>query len=129
MNSSRCRILMVSLLPFLAPALVGAQTLPLDALKTQEYWTVYELLQGSGRIDKDTYYASVLLHEPAKDKVLAWKSGDPVPREADVILLRKGQVIEARVDIASRKVESWKEPKDVQAPIIESEFHDLDWRL
>src|SRR5579864_4693802 len=125
MNHTRCRNLMVSLFPLLGPILAGAQTHPLDALKTQEYWTVYEVLQGSGRIDKDTYYASVLLHEPAKDKVLAWKSGDPVPREADVILLRKGQVIEARVDVAGRKVESWKEPKGVQAPIIESEFHEL----
>jgi primary-amine oxidase len=125
MNGAHCRTLMVSLFPLLGPALGGAQTHPLDALKTQEYWTVYEVLQGSGRVDKDTYYASVLLHEPAKDKVLAWKSGDTVPREADVILLRKGQVVEARVDIAGRKVESWKEPKGVHAPIVESEFHEL----
>ena len=125
MNIVDGRILIVSLFPFLAPALVVAQTHPLDALKTQEYWTIYEVLQASGRIDKDTNYASVLLHEPPKDKVLAWKTGDPVPREADVILLRKGQVIEARVDVAGRKVESWKEPKGVQAPIIETEFHDL----
>jgi len=106
-----------------------AQTLapvhPLDALKTQEYWTVYEVLQASGRIDPDTYYASVLLHEPLKDTVLGWKAGDPIPREADVILLRKGQVIEARIDIAGRKLESWKEVKGVQAPVIESEFREL----
>ena len=125
MNGPHCRTLMVSLFPLLAPALAGAQTHPLDALKTQEYWTVYEVLQGSGKIDKDTYYASILLHEPAKDKVLAWKSGDAIPREADVILLRKGQVMVARVDVAGRKVESWKEPKGVHAPIIESEFR---WR-
>jgi hypothetical protein len=55
MNTAHGRILIVSLFPFLAPAFVGAQTHPLDALKTQEYWTVYEVLQASGKIDKDTY--------------------------------------------------------------------------
>jgi len=34
-------------------------------------------------------------------------------------------VIEARVDIAGRKMESWKEVKGVQAPVIESEFREL----
>jgi primary-amine oxidase len=57
--------------------------------------------------------------------VLAWKSSDPIPREADLILMRKGQVMEARVDIAGRKMESWKEVKGVQVPIIESEFREL----
>src|SRR5579862_631054 len=115
-----CRILALLALPFLAAA-----QHPLDALKTQEYWTVYEVLQATGRIDPDTFYASVLLHEPAKDAVLAWKSSDPIPRAADVILLRKGQVFEASVDIAGRKMESWKEVKGVQAPVIESEFREL----
>ena len=129
MNTDRYWILMPLLFGLLAPAVVPAQTQapvhPLDALKMQEYWTVYEVLQASGRMDKDTYYATVLLHEPAKDKVLAWKAGDPVPREADAILIRKGQAIEARVDIAGRKLESWKEPKGVHAPIIDSEFKEL----
>jgi primary-amine oxidase len=106
------------------PCLAAAQH-PLDALKTQEYWTVYEVIQASGQMDPDTFYASVLLHAPPKDTVLAWKSSDPIPREADVILMRKGKVIEARVDIAGRKMESWKEVKGVQAPVIESEFREL----
>lgn len=129
LKTDRCRTQILFLWSFLAPAVALAQTQapahPLDALKTQEYWTVYEVLQGTGRIDKDTYTASVLLHEPAKDKVLAWKDGDPIQREADVILLRKGHVTEARIDIAGRKLESWQERKGVQAPILESEFKDL----
>ncbi len=129
MRTPRCRIFVISLFSLLAPAFAAAQTQPpdhpLDALKSQEYWTVYEVLQASGKIDAGTYYASVLLHEPPKDKVLAWKPGDPIFREADAVLLRKGQVIEARVDIAGRKLASWKEVKDAQAPIIESEFREL----
>jgi len=97
-------------------------THPLEGLNTQEYWTVQEVLQASGKLDADTSYASLLLHEPAKDKVLSWKSGDPIPREADAVLFRKGLVIEARVDIAGRKLESWKEVKGVHAPMLPSEF-------
>jgi primary-amine oxidase len=67
----------------------------------------------------------VLLHEPAKEKVLAWKAGDPITREADVILMRRGVVTEVRVDIAEGKVESWKERKGVQAPIFISELFGL----
>src|SRR5260221_8012348 len=114
---------------FLPLLLLGQNTTPqhpLDALKTQEYWAVYDVLRDSGKIDADTVTHSVLLHEPAKDKVLAWKPGDPIFREAEVILLRKGVTIEALVDIAGRKLESWKERKDVQAPVNAGEFHALD---
>jgi primary-amine oxidase len=73
-------------------------------------------------MDEDTHYASVLLHEPTKDVVLAWKPGQAVPREADVTLMRKGKTIEARVDIAARKLEFWKDVPGVQAPIFVSEI-------
>ena len=99
---------------------------PLEALKTHEYWVVYDVLRDSGKLQPETTTHSVLLHEPAKDKVLAWKPGDPIFREADVILLHKGVTIEALVDIANRKLESWKERKDVQAPVIGAEFEELD---
>ena len=79
---------------------ISRSTHPLDALKTQEYWAVYDVLRDSGKMQDDTVTHSVLLHEPAKDKVLAWKPGDPIFREAEVILLRKGVTIEALVDIS-----------------------------
>src|SRR5215470_9274285 len=98
---------------------------PLDALTTQEYWTVYEVLTGSGNMDSDTHFMSILLHEPSKSLVLAWKPGSAVPREADVILLRKERVIEARVDIAAKKVKSWKEIPGAQGPIFDSEINGI----
>lgn len=118
------------LLAIIFPVLLAAQNQPaqhpLDALKTKEYWTAYDVLRDSGKMDANTVTHSVLLHEPAKDKVLAWKPGDPIFREADVILLRKGVTIEALVDIAGHKLESWKERKDVQAPADMGEFRALD---
>jgi primary-amine oxidase len=111
------------------PALIVAQTAaaehPLDALKSQEYWTVHEVLQATGKIEADTFVMSVLLREPPKEKVLAWKAGEPFTREADVILMQKGVVTEVRVDLGERKVESWKEAKGVQAPIFESELFGM----
>src|SRR6202034_1874638 len=67
---------------------------PLDALTTDEYWTVHDVLEQSGHLTDKTLFSSVLLHEPAKDKVLAWKEGDPIPREADVILEEGGKTIQ-----------------------------------
>jgi primary-amine oxidase len=100
-------------------------THPLEGLKSQEYWVVYEVLRATGKMDADTYCVSVLLHEPNKEKVLVWKNGETFSREADVILLRKGAAIEVRVDIAGRKVESWKERNDVQVPTFNNEFLGL----
>ena len=103
----------------------GKAAHPLDALNTQEYWTVYDVLQASGKIDADTAYATVMLHEPSKDQVLGWKPGNAIPREADAMLVRKGVVFEARVDITAGKLESWKEVKGVQSPMMASEFREL----
>src|SRR3984957_21311867 len=99
---------------------------PLDALTTDEYWTVHDVLEQSGHLTDKTLFSSVLLHEPEKDKVLAWKPGDPIPREADVILEDQGKTIEARVDIAAHKLESWNQVPGVQAPITESELDTMN---
>lgn len=98
---------------------------PLDALTTEEYWTVHDVLEQSGHLTDKTLFSSLLLHEPVKDKVLAWKTGDPIPREADVILESEGKTVEARVDIVGRKLEFWKEIADVQAPITETELDTM----
>jgi len=99
---------------------------PLDGLTTGEYWTAYDVLQQAGHVDGDSFFASELLREPAKDLVLAWKEGSAIPREVDVVILQKGKTFEARVDVASRKLISWQEAKDVQAPFLSSELFGND---
>ncbi|HTZ56925.1 MAG TPA: hypothetical protein VMB49_02460 [Acidobacteriaceae bacterium] len=99
---------------------------PLDALTTEEYWTVHDVLEQSGHLTTKTLFSSVLLHEPDKEKVLAWKPGDNIPREADVILEDGGKTIEARVDISAHRLEFWKEVPGVQAPITESELDTMN---
>lgn len=99
---------------------------PLDGLTTAEYWTAYDLLQQAGYTEPDTFFASVLLREPAKDLVLSWTQDKPIPREADVVLLRQGKTFEARVDLSARKLISWQEMMDVQAPFLASEIFGAD---
>src|SRR5215467_10349305 len=127
-SPARNTVFLVAAMWLCAPLLIAQSQPkhPLDALTTQEYWSVYDVLRDSGKMDADTVTHSVLLHEPAKDKVLAWKSGDPIFREAEVILLRKGLTIEALVDVANHKLEFWKERRDVQAPVDVGEFHALE---
>ena len=113
------------LLAALSASLFAQSTVPqhpLDGLTTSEYWAVHDILQQNGKLGDKVLTASLLLHEPPKDKVLAWKQGDPLLREADVILEIEGKTAEARVDITNRKVESYKEIPGVQAPVTVSEF-------
>jgi primary-amine oxidase len=99
---------------------------PLDGLTTAEYWAAYDVLQQAGHAEPDTFFASVLLREPAKELVLSWTEGQPMTREADVVLLRQGKTFEARVDLAARRLISLQEMKDVQAPFLASEIFGAD---
>jgi primary-amine oxidase len=99
---------------------------PLDDLTKDEYWAIYDVVNASGHLDADTRFISILLHEPDKSTVLAWKPGAAFTREADIVLQRKEKVIEARVDISSRKLESWKEVPGVQSAFTLNEIIGLN---
>src|SRR5258708_19690161 len=86
--------LITILFPLLLPAQNQSAQHPLDALKTQEYCAVYDVLRDSGKIDKDTVTHSVLLHDPAKDKLLAWTYSDPTFRDSAAILFSKAITID-----------------------------------
>ncbi len=120
----RASFLLMGLGDYAAIAQGTAPLHPLDGLTTAEYWVAYDVLQQAGHAEPDSFFASVLLREPAKDFVLAWKGGSSIPREADVVMLQKGKTFEARVDLAARKLISWREVKDVQAPFLSSEIFD-----
>ena len=104
----------------------SAQPHPLDGLSTAEYWVAYDVLQQAGHAGPEGFFASVLLREPPKNLVLNWKEGSATPREADVVMFEKGKTFEARVDLAARKLSSWRELKDVQAPFLGSEIFGSD---
>jgi primary-amine oxidase len=98
---------------------------PLDGLTTKEYWTVQDVLIESGHMTDKTLVASLLLHEPTKDKVLAWKAGDPMVREADVVLIDNADTVEAKVNISAHSLESGTLVAGVQAPITGTELDTM----
>ena len=99
---------------------------PLDALTPDEYWKIYNALRDAGKLAEKTIFASILLHEPNKSEVLSWKPGEPIRREADVVLLTDGRSYEALVDVGSGKLESYTELKGAQAPVSQGELHGYD---
>lgn len=121
------RIFVFTLLAvFTASASQPAVHNPLDALTPQEYWTIYNVMQSSGHVEEKTIFASILLHEPDKQYVLAWKSGEPMERKADVVLLDKGHSYAALVDISGKKIESFHELKGAQAPFTGEQEHAIE---
>ena len=63
----------------------------------------------------------IQLKEPPKDAVLAWKPGQPVRREAWLMVEQGRQVFEAVVDLQGKKLVSWTEIKGVQPPYVDLE--------
>lgn len=101
-----------------------AQDHPLDPLSEQELDVMVEVLKADSRMPEGSLYPTVALKEPPKAFVKAWKKGDPVPREAFVVVLDrvKNQTYEAVVDVKGRKVVSWKNIPGVQPGVLIEEF-------
>jgi primary-amine oxidase len=128
MNYVRTSLLSVVVLILIAssPAL-KAQTAkhPLDGLTSTELWTTYEVLRASGKVDADTRYPMVQLKEPPKDEVLAWKPGQPIRREAFVVVWKAKQTFEAVVDLKGKKIVAWTEMKGVQPNSVIEEQNEI----
>jgi primary-amine oxidase len=105
-------------------ARVSAQSAkhPLDGLTAPEHWAILDALRASGHTDKNTRYPLITLHEPPKNEVLLWKPGESFRREAFVYVKQGTKTFEATVDIAGRKVISWKEIPGVQPSLVEDEL-------
>ncbi len=94
---------------------------PLDGLTARELWVAYDVLLAAGHIDDATRFASVLLREPPKAEVLAWKPGASFRREASAVLLKGPKAYEAIVDVARKRLLSWKEIQGAQPNLVQSE--------
>jgi len=126
---SRCKLYtLVVFFLLLAPcfALPPAVHHPLDALTPEEYWKIYNTLNDAGKLGEKTLFSSILLQEPNKSDVLAWKPGMPIVRKADAVLLTEGKSFEATVNIGTGKLEAYTELKKDQAPLTETEMHGYD---
>ena len=106
----------------LATPITRAATHPLDPLDFAEHWQALEILRTAERLDKDTRFSRLRLHEPPKRDVLRWREGKPIPRRA-YALLRQGEAsFEAIVDLRAGKVASWTELEDAQPNWQDTEY-------
>jgi primary-amine oxidase len=99
---------------------------PLDGLTPPEYWTIYETVRAAGHIHEKTIIVSILLNEPPKAEVLAWKPGEPMPRKATMVLIDEQKPYAAVVDLTAKKVVSFEEIKGDQPTLSDDERHGIE---
>ena len=112
------------------PGGVRAQAMhPLDGLTSREYWAVFDTLKASGRVNKESRYPSINLHEPPKSEVVNWKPGEAPRREALVVVKQGKQTFEAVIDVVQKSVVSWKEVQGVQPNVTRDEEISIEEKV
>ena len=106
---------------------------PLDSLTAAEISATSAALAKEQGIDGGWRYASIILQEPPKERVLAWRPGDPIERRSLSVLWNKqrNEVFEAVVDLTADPpaVESWTHKPGVTPNFTVDEYHDCDQAL
>lgn len=121
------RLVVICLLGMIIPPRVSAH--PLDALSAAEISSAVEILRQSGSVDAGAKFPTLTLHENEKSTVRSWRTNDPYPRRAFVVVVQDDRVFEGVVDIGGRSVESWVELNGIQPRVMlhETEINDLLW--
>ena len=103
---------------------------PLEPLTSEEIEAASAILKKERGLDADHRFVYVMLNEPAKKAVLAWKPGNgtQVDRQAFIVLRQrsKAKSYEAVVSLTEEKVVRWDEIKNVQPSIMLEEFLAVD---
>lgn len=107
-------------LAVLAPGLTLAAEHPLDPLSAEEITAATAALKTDANL-ADAAIPVVTLDEPAKEAVLAWRPGQPVPRRARVLAMKGRSVHEVLVDLDAKRIVETTERAGVEAPLMLSE--------
>ncbi|MFT4052063.1 MAG: primary-amine oxidase [Microbacterium sp.] len=104
---------------------------PLDSLTAAEFRATSALLAQEKQIDAGWRYASILLKEPPKREVKAWREGDAIVRRSLAVLWNKqsNQVYEAVVNLSDGVLDSWTHVPGVTPNFTIDEYHDCDETL
>jgi primary-amine oxidase len=103
-------------------AVPDAAAHPLDPLSPDDIRTAIAVLRDQGLVDAATRFPLIDLDEPDKAAVMAWQPGRNEFRKAFVVARRDRTVYEGVVDLAARKVASWR-----AVPGVESGFLVEEW--
>ena len=103
---------------------------PLDPLTAGEIGRAVALLRERG-VDGGWRYASITLREPAKADLLAYRSGDPLTRVAEVVCWNRadGLAHRAIVDLGAGAVDAFDPVPGVQPNFTVDEYHEADEML
>ncbi len=110
---------------------VGTEpTHPLDPLTAAEIATAVSAVKASGRLAEGALFATVVLQEPPKEAVLAFGPGDPLQRQAFIVVFdrQSNRTSEAGVDLATAQLVSWQDRPNAQPHLLKDDM-DLVERL
>ena len=101
---------------------------PLDPLTPEEIAEAAAILKTQRDLGARVRFETIVLQEPAKETVLNFRTGDPIQREAFIVILDNdaGATYEAVISLDQGKVTSWKHIPGVQPRIMLDEFRDCE---
>src|SRR5262245_15696774 len=101
---------------------------PLEPLSPGEIAAAVAIVRDSGKLGPKSRFVTVVLHEPEKQAVLAYREGDPIDRKVFVIILDNadGATYEAVVSITRGAIMSWTLIPHVQPAIMLDEFFECE---
>jgi len=104
-----------------------AATHPLDPLTEAEIRSAFAVLKADARVPSGAFFPSLVLQEPSKPALLAWRPGDAIPRlaYAEIFDRPNNRTWEALVDLRSRRVLSWTPRPGVQPATFANEYEVL----
>jgi primary-amine oxidase len=101
---------------------------PLDPLSATEIERAWEIVRTERALGPRVRVIFIMLHEPAKKIVFAYRPGDSVERAAFVVLVDSvpGKTYEAVVSLSEGRVLSWEHVPGAQPAIVLDEFVDCE---
>ncbi len=101
---------------------------PLEPLSADEFKRTADILRRDGHVTDTFRFAAIELLEPPKQKVLAWRAGDAMPRHSFAVVWNRldNKTYEATVDLTDDALLSIKHIPDVTPNFTVDEFHAIN---
>ena len=96
---------------------------PLEMLTGEEIKAAAKILRDSGRIPEGSLFAHMVLHEPHKDEIAKWKTGDPVERRVRVVVVPGPgmELHEVVVSVTTGEIVDWRDHTDMRPALLMTE--------
>lgn len=100
---------------------------PLDPLTAEEITAAAGVLRAAPQFPRGAAFSTLVLREPDKEAVLGFRPDAPPARRAFAVVLdrRGNRTFEADVDLAARRLVSWRTVEGVQPLVMETEYEEL----